>query len=174
MHWHHEIPDQSAIAYPRQVVAFLDVLGMRARVLRTATPEKAREQILLLEGATVHRGGYEREGDHEEIRLFSDSMCLAALPTHKGINWLLWRCIFIQGLLLQEGVLVRGGVAMGGHYQSHNVMFSQGLLRSYLLESKLATWPRVIVSEEVVTEAFDYGEMDGQPDGGMNPRLGNC
>lgn len=96
-------------------------------------------------------------------------MCLAALPTHKGINWLLWRCIFIQGQLLQHGVLVRGGVAMGGHYESHNVMFSQGLLRSYLLESKLARWPRVIVSEEVVTEASDYGEMDGQPDGGIYP-----
>jgi hypothetical protein len=99
----------------------------------------------------------------------SPTACALLLPTHKGINWLLWRCVFIQGQLLEQNLLVRGGVALGGHYQSDNVMFSQGLLRSYLLESTVAQWPRVIVSDEVVRQASDYGQMDGQPDGGQYP-----
>lgn len=46
-------------------------------------------------------------------------------------------------------MLIRGGVAIGCHYEDNNIIFSEGLIKAYKLESK-AVFPRIILDDELV------------------------
>jgi len=51
--------------------------------------------------------------------------------------------------LLDLGVLVRGGVALGPLYHDGSVVFGPAIIEAYHLESRCAKFPRILVSESV-------------------------
>ncbi len=48
-----------------------------------------------------------------------------------------------------DGVFLRGGIGRGRHYESPRMLFSEGLVNAYRLESTPAKVPRVIVSPDL-------------------------
>jgi hypothetical protein len=55
-----------------------------------------------------------------------------------------------QFLLLQEGILCRGGISYGKHFQEHTFLFSEGLIRAYRIESEQAKYPRIVIDKDVI------------------------
>jgi hypothetical protein len=47
--------------------------------------------------------------------------------------------------LLKKNIYIRGGVSLGIHFENENMIFSEGIVNSYKLESKKAVYPRIII-----------------------------
>jgi hypothetical protein len=48
-----------------------------------------------------------------------------------------------------EGVFLRGGIANGRHFENRRMIFSEALVRAYDLESRVAVYPKILVSPDV-------------------------
>lgn len=53
-------------------------------------------------------------------------------------------------ILLENGIIVRGAISIGNHFENTRTIFSQGLISSYILESQKAIYPRVIIDKKVI------------------------
>jgi len=49
------------------------------------------------------------------------------------------------------GVFVRRGISIGPLYHDTNVVFGPALVEAYKLESRIAKFPRILVSDQVYT-----------------------
>lgn len=60
--------------------------------------------------------------------------------------------LFIRGHIARHGYLIRGAITVGDLYIDEDIIFGPALLEAYEAESKLATFPRVILCENAVNE----------------------
>jgi hypothetical protein len=60
----------------------------------------------------------------------------------------LLRSVFVA--FLQQGLLVRGGIAYSQHFQSNHLTYSHAVWRAYELESSVAVYPRIVLDKNVV------------------------
>lgn len=68
---------------------------------------------------------------------------------------------FIRGfqlVMMSMGFFTRGGLSIGSYYSDNNIIFSKGLVNAYLLESKKAIYPRVIVDTKVLEKIKKYSD----------------
>lgn len=84
---------------------------------------------------------------------------------------------FLRGLIgyvawkaLSVGFLIRGGVSVGELYHADGVVVGSGLIDAYELESRVANYPRVVLSKSIVENAdfarpleLVYTDYDGLP-----------
>ena len=57
-----------------------------------------------------------------------------------------------QGELLNQGILIRGGIAYGDIYFDKNRIYGPALNHAYELESKYAIYPRIVLSPDLIKE----------------------
>lgn len=146
----HATLKPESINYDTKVVAFLDVLGFKNLIRKAKVADQAANIICSLDYALRHHSP--DAPDSCTVKMFSDCICVSAMPTEEGLDFVLWRCVVMQGLLLENGHLLRGAVTFGRHFQNDSMIFSEGLVNSYELEQS-ATYPRIIVSEDVARSA---------------------
>jgi|SRR5271157_2044754 len=60
-----------------------------------------------------------------------------------------------QALLIDQNIFIRGAVTQGQISTSHNLVFGPAFLDAYTLESKFATYPRIVVSERALQDLQD-------------------
>ncbi len=60
--------------------------------------------------------------------------------------------------LLAQGILCRGAVVKGPAYHRDRVLFGPAVIEAYELESQVAKYPRILVTEEVRKAAWGYHE----------------
>src|SRR5260370_20398689 len=77
-------------------------------------------------------------GSTEPVNLFEEIL-------HEGIDLAAAQCS-----LLEEGILVRGGLTLGELYWEGNQIFGPALVRAYDLERQLAHHPRIVVDSEII------------------------
>ena len=53
-------------------------------------------------------------------------------------------------LLLDEGILLRGGITVGDVALSYGQLFGPAVIRGYELENQVARFPRIVVGTEVL------------------------
>ena len=135
----------------------MDVLGFRALIDRASDEESGLAIIEILESALSSDLIAPIEGDatlvgdaRQSIRMFSDCVCISAPDTFGGLLVVLARLATAQNKLARKGILLRGAISSGRHYESEAMIFSQGLVSSYLMESKIAVFPRVIISKTLL------------------------
>jgi hypothetical protein len=58
--------------------------------------------------------------------------------------------LHIQVLLIDDEILIRGGVTVGKVSVSENRVFGPGLIEAYDIESKFARYPRIVVSQKAL------------------------
>lgn len=68
--------------------------------------------------------------------------------TKRRLNWLFHLCGYAQYSAISRGFLVRGGVAKGSISVRANCISGAPVIQAYLNESKVAKYPRVVLSEE--------------------------
>ncbi|ABM61925.1 hypothetical protein [Halorhodospira halophila] len=144
--------------YEDRVVCFLDILGFRGHVAGTIDPDGTEEKdrtdhlIAAFEGIRdildIDRQ-QDREG--EEVTQFSDSVVISFRATEEsGVFYALLNIMWVQVNLVLRGILCRGAVAQGKLIHTPKVLFGPGMVDAYVLESKAALYPRVILDESII------------------------
>ncbi len=150
----------SAMDLRPHFVAFLDVLGFSDMV---EVDSKSENQVFLSKLFKCHQsaGRIFRDRVNCSITQFSDSIVVSMPYNSTEFQWFSLRVAEYQRLLLDEGLLCRGGVAVNKHFSNGSFTFSAGLIQAYRVESKAARYPRVVISPEVLS--LVYPEMVSTP-----------
>jgi hypothetical protein len=144
--------------YRWSVVSYFDVLGMK-ELLREDDPNKVARVLDV--ARTFSQPDPEVAGMYDwEFVNFSD-LIVRAVPIKGDVNvnhriGLIFHELLdlanIQLNLLARGVLVRGAVTVGPITVDRGLVFGPALANAYMLESRTAVFPRIVV-EDLVLEA---------------------
>ena len=150
--------------HEKYIVAFLDILGFKSHVKSYLHPKVDSDKEILnkmksaLEEAfnTQYIPAFQKTGLIIKYKQFSDCTCFA-IPDFDGHLKAdsLTLCGFLHMLrsfnysMLRFGLYLRGGLSCGFHYEDENMIFSEGLIKAYELESK-SVYPRIIIDNELV------------------------
>lgn len=150
--------------YEERYVAFLDILGFSDLIERTAgaTPAVALDAVVraleiphevVLKDIILGRIGDISAAKHT-LTAFSDCVAISTIASEQGLMNLLFHVRAILFRLLRLGFLARGGIARGLVYHREGKILGPALLEAYRLESRVAIYPRVILSPAVVEDGL--------------------
>lgn len=134
------------IRYEKRCCAFVDFLGFK-NFVKNKKAEEIYKVISTL--SDENKKNSENVFENLKYQAFSDNIFLSTPHTKFDIitlclqvNWLFMRA-------LQNGVLIRGAITVGDIHQddNKNIVFGDALIETYELESKIAIYPRVILSK---------------------------
>lgn len=150
--------------YEQRVVAFIDILGFKTLLDGTLGKDgndnedaidavvSAYEEIYdiwnLDEGLNIYNS---KPSQGKKVSIFSDCVVVSfeidrpseVFYTLLEIKWLIMR-------LIDRGMLCRGAVSMGKFIHTDRYLFGPALVEAYMLESKAAMYPRVILDHAVI------------------------
>lgn len=169
--------NDSEIKYEKRLVAFIDILGFKEIVKQSEkdiskieliysvldylknweAQEKWDLRLVEIEEDAQKRGveNFDIRGK-TNITAFSDSI-VVSVKVDNNINemasTLIINLAYIGAILLEKGILFRGGLTVGNLIHIENgTVFGQGLIDSYKLESNSAKYPRIILSDKLLKE----------------------
>lgn len=135
-------------------VAFLDVLGFSEMVESDCEvgPMSSSPNLDILHD--VHNETIGQISGKNEIKLtqFSDSVVFsrkfdASVSVFKEFIDVV---LNFQYRLFSKGLLCRGGVSYGKHFEDGSFLFSKGLINAYRIESSMAKFPRVVLDDNLL------------------------
>jgi hypothetical protein len=163
--------------YEQRVVVYLDILGFKELIDGTLTSqgkdnETGIQRILDLYGLIFKNWDLPQEftGDspkHESLGLakenaesgkivtiFSDTIVISFPQTTRGeIFWTIMELRLLLMELANRGFFCRGAISAGKLIHNDKIIFGPALVEAYLLESKKAIFPRVLVPDSVIDVA---------------------
>jgi hypothetical protein len=141
--------------YERRVTAFVDILGFGDLVLRAdKKPELRNEIVSALELVNfVKQTGNGNQPPDLRAQNFSDSLILSSPADVEGFWQMMLSLDSLCWNLLDLGLLVRGGVTVGNIYHTDETVFGAAVNEAYRLESKIAAFPRIVLSKSALALA---------------------
>jgi hypothetical protein len=139
---------------PYAAVAYLDFLGFGEMVEQDSQLPEPVHLPLILEPLDVVEQRVGQAG--LSLTQFSDSIVVAAPFTPESVGSLVSVVQMLQRLLVERGILVRGGIAIGPHYADGGRMFSKALVAAYKLESTRARYPRVLADTNLLDWCLNH------------------
>jgi hypothetical protein len=135
-------------------VAFIDVLGFSELVLRNNIKEI--ESYFSSIAHTLEKLSEFHEENTIEYLAISDSIII--FSKDNDLKSFLTMITFVRNIqitLIDDGFLIRGGIALGQacYIKKENIIFGKGYIEAYHLE-KEAIYPRVIISPKIVSHLF--------------------
>jgi hypothetical protein len=159
------------MAYINSVVTFIDVLGF-SDLLRS---DPSGEQVLRVASRLRLYGTEDLDGRRASLRgtaiHFSDCV-VRCTPLRDGDDPLpevleeLEDLTYLQGELLAEGILLRGGVAVGPAHIGPDGVLGPAVLDAYTLECKHAVYPRIVLHPNLA----NHLSIDGDSGHGIYAR----
>ena len=168
--------DIAPYIFHNRAVAFLDVLGFQqflgefdaeARQNRKRLPEENEDPILggrftsqkANEFIATFKNAIEQL-DKEKYRyyLFSDNICITSIQetTPNDLQDLLLVITKLYFDFAKKGYFLRGGVDYGLFIDEETIAVGVPLANAYLLESKVAIYPRIVLSTNIVDQFQAY------------------
>jgi hypothetical protein len=172
--------DSSLIEYQERVVAFIDILGFKDIIRKS---EKDIEKLVTINRVLSYLKNHENkklwgiqlmeiEEDAQKKGLqnfdisediactcFSDSIVVSVKVKDGLINntvsTLIAQLSSIGKILMLDGVLFRGGITVGNLIHENGVVMGQALIDAYELESNVAKYPRIVLSDKLL-ERLNY------------------
>lgn len=150
-------------------VAFIDVLGFKDMIEQDNGNGKFLEVIKkAISKGTEQLRQRQNEANHPfrywyqefKVKSFSDCFCFSIpLQFDNGekdykqnfVAFYTWIKVFYNELL-DHGFLCRGGISQGWHYSDDNIIFSKALIDAYLIESKQANHPMIMIDKKLLEE----------------------
>lgn len=147
----------------KHLVAFLDILGFK-KLIDDHFSGKNKQALLLLKKALkeaeqfgiIYSKQYLKQYNIKfSFKQFSDCVCIS-MPLKSNYTTIESYGVFInvirlyQLILLENRILIRGGISIGGHFENANMIFSDALVKSYKLESQSAIYPRILVDKDLL------------------------
>lgn len=133
------------MSYSKALVTFFDILGFSEMVKNLS----ANEINAVLDKFSYHNGEgqYDKADFGPTVLSFSDSVVRVQKTSERSsLFFELVNLMHAQGELVAKGILVRGGMALGDVYVEKKRIFGPAFVEAYHLESKLAMYPRIVVS----------------------------
>lgn len=175
-----------------KIIAFVDILGFSKMI---EDYDNGNHQILEnLIYAMNNAGGFIKAIPQEnnefafnfrdciEAKLFSDCLCVSVpLEFDNKYNtynlydqfWFFYQYLSgYQILLMEKGIFTRGAITIGSYYSDENIIFSGGLVEAYNLESKVANYPRIIISKKLL-DIFKNSDLNNNWDFSQILRIDN-
>lgn len=149
------------VEYERSVLTYIDILGFR-ELLETKTAGEISRTIRIVRDEVKPYRFKTRFSKIAEadFRNFSD-LCIVRkaiapkrrFPSTGEAHSQILRMVHTQSnLLLNEGILLRGGITVGDVALSYGQLFGPAVVRGYELENQVARFPRIVVGDEVLNE----------------------
>jgi hypothetical protein len=144
------------VAYRSRVLVYVDILGWRKLVAKSATDFSDMEQVgqavvalkNSIESAEQLKGLDEELAP--EVTVFSDTVVASCPPDPTAIELLLTNVQAFCLNLMAVGLYTRGAVVEGLLHHRDGVIVGPALVDAYLLESTVAKYPRVVVAGPVL------------------------
>lgn len=154
------VVNSADLKYEGRIVAFLDILGFRNKVLQDRP--KAVETMRSIERALSRSVELMKPDgpDSLSIKFFSDCFCVSC--EHHELDRLVKELSYLQLWLACDNIFVKGAISSGLHFESQHMIFSEGLINAYDLQTK-DKFPRILIDEEIVKRMkvethSDYGD----------------
>lgn len=144
-------------------VAFLDILGYKELL---AADVKIGAQTFKDRMIRAFRAFETINHSRHPYKAISDSIFITCTERAAAREFLcVVRDVYVSFLV--EGLLIRGGVSFGQHFETQSITYSPVLTKAYLLESEFAEFPRIMVDANV------YDMFPQLKDDGLILRTGN-
>lgn len=142
-----------SIELKQHYVAFLDILGFSEMVVLDIGSENQPNLSKLFR---CHQGAANifKDDPNCTVTQFSDSIVVAKPFDTKSFEWFVTKVAEYQRLLLDEGLICRGGIVVNKHFSNGTFTFSAGVIDAYQVESTIACFPRVVVSHDLIDLIF--------------------
>lgn len=147
--------------YTEKIILFMDILGFRNLV-----EQKSAEEIKSIL-KFIYKFLEDDPLPNYQISHFSDSVILSfELPKNENMAGLLSILrLLIVCLLQMHNILIRGGMCKGTIYHTNEMVFGPGVTQAYVMESKIAIFPRIIV-DKCIVDAFHNWNNKADPQKG--------
>lgn len=143
---------------PYAIVAFLDFLGFRQMIEEDSGPNSPKHLPLILDALSQIDERVEQSD--LTVTQFSDSIVLTSKFEPREFGSLLTAIVDLQRLLLERSIVIRGGVAFGQHYAQSGRLFSKALVSAYVLESRHANAPRILIDSNLLDWVLHHEQCD--------------
>ncbi|HTH95465.1 MAG TPA: hypothetical protein VL550_09540 [Rhodocyclaceae bacterium] len=142
------------LVYEERCCLFLDVLGF-SRLL------KHSEASVVFHMLTYFKEGKEKffpyADEDTQVTAFSDSIVISINSRERTcIHSMIEVATQLQKDFMQIGILTRGGIALGKMFHKDGILFGPAMVEAYTLESEIAVYPRVVVSEKAVIKYHEF------------------
>ena len=157
--------------YENRVTAFIDILGFKD-ILSQTVGKKDEDQTDKIEEIFMaykairdvwdlddKDNEYRKSipNNSKQITTFSDCVVVSFRANEKSeifytlleIKWMIMRLIY-------RGILCRGAITYGKLIHTDQVLFGPALAEAYILESKAALYPRVILDRDIIDLAGKF------------------
>lgn len=168
-------------SYETRFTAFIDILGFSDMICRSASDvvEVSLDSIIEAlkipdpagEGQIIIGTAGDISASNHKLTQFSDSIVISTDRTDAGLLHLINHCERIGFQLLKLGFLCRGGVSEGLLFHENNIVLGPALIEAYHLESRIAQYPRIILSKDVEKYALSMTAGQGTV---INRMLNKC
>lgn len=152
--------------YEDRIVLFLDFLGFSEIVGETESDEgKLRSLVAAMD--RIKEIATDNSGVNKSQRLthFSDSVVVSYEVSDPAAVFMLLNAVaFCVINLVERGYLVRGAIVSGKLYHTKNHIVGPAMIEAYRLESKVAVYPRILISEDLVEIAKGATAEHHDPD----------
>jgi hypothetical protein len=146
--------------YEDRVVIFLDILGFKELVQKSHNNDKHIAKIKTAIKLIRKAYGTLNKNQERMITQFSDSIIVSFLIKEKGeVAYLLSKTQQLLKKLITIDIVCRGGIAKGNLIHNHtSLIFGQSLIDAHEAESKIALYPRVILTKSIIDLGIEnYG-----------------
>jgi len=151
------------INYSSYCIAYLDILGFK-NIVNTELASTIHEIFSNVRLAKKLISGGTKETDifceirkKTQFNFFSDSI-VCAIPMEEPIAFeiVASNCMLLQHALWAKGLQVwmRGAITIGNLYCAQAEVFGPALVEAYMLESTVAKYPRIIMTEETYKQGI--------------------
>lgn len=141
-----------------RIVAFIDILGFESLVRDLEKDERlhqrlqyALQDIKRVKISSLNENTAQKD---LEVSVFSD--CVAISAERDNYHGVIWTAIHLQSSLLVLGILTRGGISKGGLVHEDDILYGEGMIKAYKLESKAAIYPRILIDREIIELTNEY------------------
>jgi len=144
--------------YENRIVLFIDILGFKKVIESTFQKEKDKKDEIKYLNETltglknVLSRTRSRSKSDKVITQFSDSIVISFLEIDN--DELYYVFINIKALivyLISRKVICRGGISYGKLVHNKDIIFGPGLINAYETESKAASYPRIIIDKDLIS-----------------------
>lgn len=142
-----------------KAVAFVDILGFRdlvRRIVDNGDVELYRRVFKALRTIAGHARLTSKgilNMPQARATAFSDSIVISDEAHEIGAASVIAKASLLSSWLLRDGIPCRGGVATGATYHDEQIIFGQGMINAYDLESRSAIYPRIVLANDLVAHA---------------------
>ena len=140
-----EVDDE--IEYEEKFVAYIDILGFKEMIEQS--PEECKDTIRKIVSQFEEISRFYNFSAISSCKMFSDCICISCKKSDSYIGSFMQWISFFQANLAENGIFIRGGLAIGRHFENEQIIFSKGLVNALELEKK-AVYPRILIHPEII------------------------